>query len=71
MGKQQQKEKLRIARTILNNEKTFWGNHSSDLKVYYRAIVIETAWDWYRGIQIDKCNRLEDPETKPHAHFIF
>jgi hypothetical protein len=40
-------KKLRIAKTILNNKRFSRG--ITDLKVYYRAIVIKTAWYWNRG----------------------
>jgi hypothetical protein len=44
-----------------------------DLKVYYRAIVIKTAWFWYRDRQVDQWNRNEDSEMNPltHGHLIF
>ena len=47
-------KKPRIAKTILNNKGTSGGMSFSDIKQYYRTIVLKIAWYWHSDRQVDK-----------------
>jgi hypothetical protein len=46
--------KSRIAETLLKDKRITGGIIVPDLKLYYRAIVIKTAWYWYSDRQVDQ-----------------
>jgi hypothetical protein len=50
-----------------------WRYLSTDIKLYYRAIAIQTVWYQYINRHEDKWNRIDGPDMNPHsyAHVIF
>jgi hypothetical protein len=61
-------KKPRIVKTLLNNKRTSGGITMSDLKLYYRTIMIKITWYWYSDRQVDQWNRIEDPEMNPNIY---
>jgi hypothetical protein len=62
-----------IAKTVLSKKNNAGNITIPNFKLYYRAILIKTAYYCHKNTCEGQCNRIEDPDRNPcsYAHLIF
>ena len=63
-----EKQKPRIAKTILYNKGTSKDITIPDTMLYYRATVMKTACYWHKNRKVEQWTQIKDQDINPHTY---
>ena len=61
-------KKPQIVKTSLKKKNRARGIMLPDFRLYYKAIVLKTVWNWHKNRHLDQWNRTESSKLNQHAY---